>query len=148
MAPEDIPMPSCTVDIEQYYLGDDAGNFWRIRKRGQDEAWIYTLTRKADIAPGKRMETEEKITAEAFDYHLNHPGHQILGQIVKKRTCFVYESRYYELDRFVQPKTGFTLLECETDEEGAHVPFPPFLQLIREVTGDPDYDNNRIAAFK
>lgn len=146
--PEQLPVPYCTVEIEQHYLTDNQGAPVRLRKRGQDGGWIYFCTRKTDISKGKRTENEQRISETEFHRQCLTTGTQYRGYVKKNRTCFVYDSQYLELDIFTDPETGYTLLEYETDDDTTPVSFPPFLRLIREVTGEKEYTNYFIAATR
>ncbi|MCR4828328.1 MAG: hypothetical protein K5864_02590 [Bacteroidales bacterium] len=50
-----------------------------------------------------------------------------------------------ELDEFLEPKLDHLMLEIEDAEDEASVKFPPFLRVIKDVTGDAAYYNSNIA---
>ena len=68
--------------------------------------------------------------------------------IHKKRTCFLWKDRYYELDMFLEPHPQICLLELESDEDNDTAELPPWLTIEREVTDDPEYSNSAIARKK
>lgn len=62
----------------------------------------------------------------------------------KRRRCFVWAGRRWELDEFLAPRTGW-LLEVELTSADERVELPPFLTVEREVTADPAWRNAAIA---
>lgn len=132
------------IFIEQIYLAPDGKEETeiRIRKRSQNGSSTYYRTWKKNVSPGVRNETEEFITDS--DYFrlsaLKEPGTSIIKKI---RYCFVYNYQYFELDEIVEPECakGMCLLEIELTEENDKLELPPFLDIVREVTGDERYTN-------
>ena len=66
-------------------------------------------------------------------------------QIEKTRYCLTYESQYFEID-FFPCWSDQAMVEIELVSEQMPVTFPPQLEVIREVTGDPTYRNAVIAS--
>ena len=58
-----------------------------------------------------------------------------LKQIVKKRACFVYMNKYFELDIF-NFSDDKAIVEIELTSENDEVCFPKFLTVIKEITDD------------
>jgi hypothetical protein len=63
----------------------------------------------------------------------------------KKRRCFLWDQMYFQMDIYLKPSTprcdGLVILECFTtcsSEELKHH-MPPFLNVIKNVTNDPEY---------
>jgi CYTH domain-containing protein len=140
----DIPVPHETVEIEQVYLQTSDNNHARIRKRGQRGAFTYFHTLKRPLSAGQRIEEERQISPREYANYLvsadpkRHP-------IKKTRTCFLWNSQYYELDRFTHPNPGLMLLEAELDTISQPVIIPPWVSVVREVTDDPQYSNAALA---
>ncbi len=145
--------------IEQYYIDipekekfDDVAGKTRIRKEtGEDESSVYCLAQKKNISDKVRNEREVRITREDFKGLLKFRT-QDMDSIVKKRCYFVWRHRYFMLDVFFHPyrvyKRGLCLLEAELLDENDEVDFPPFLKVVKEVTGDSEYNNFAIAGKK
>ena len=58
-------MPNCTkVDIIQTYLKSIDGTERRVRARGIDGDFMYTITEKKKISDIKRIEIEKRITQD------------------------------------------------------------------------------------
>jgi CYTH domain-containing protein len=74
--------------------------------------------------------------------------------IVKKRRCFLYNDRYFQIDVYQQPMNGLVLLEgyldydqsADAEKSSTHL-LPPWLQL-KEVTDDKNWSMYTIAAKK
>ncbi|OYV27030.1 MAG: hypothetical protein B7W98_02670, partial [Parcubacteria group bacterium 20-58-5] len=135
-----------TVEIEQCYLATRVpGEELRVRARTQHGVTSYFRTRKRATADAAtRYETEEAITPAEYAF-----GRSFMKSgtrpVQKRRTCFVYENQYFELDTFLEPKLPYALLEIELAEAAQPVRVPPFLTVEKEVTGDPHYSNSALA---
>lgn len=68
--------------------------------------------------------------------------------IHKRRQGFEWDGRYLELDTFVEPSRPHHLLEIEHVSMEDEISFPPFLNVIKEVTDDPEWYNMNIAKSK
>lgn len=143
-APDVLPGRAEEVKIEQTYLLSPEGGEARVRRRGQRGSYAYTHTLKRPGKAGERVELERPISGREY-VALLAQADPARKTVKKRRTCFLHEGRYFELDRFLEPKAGLTLLEVELDDAKAAVKLPPFLEIEREVTDDPAYSNARIA---
>lgn len=130
------------VYIEQMYLASPNGRQVRIRRRSQNGSATYYLAEKIDISGIKRNETEDFISASEF-IKLSKNQDPATDTIRKYRYCFVYNNQYFELDIFLEPRRlrGRCLLEIELTEENDKVDLPPFLDIEREVTDEPEFKN-------
>jgi CYTH domain-containing protein len=91
-----------------------------------------------------RIETEEAITAEEYATMLQFksPKHRVIR---KKRTCFMYNAQYFEVDTFESPEDIGQLLEIELTSENDAVTIPDFIQVIDDVTDSKSYYNSSLA---
>jgi len=134
------------IDIEQFYLFSNALNEeLRFRKRSQNgDATYFSTVKRPGPDPASRIETEEFITAEQYEF-----GKQFMLSgsrfVRKQRYCFVYENQYFELDAVIEPKLKYCLLELELAEPGQDIKLPPFLNIVREVTGEKEWSNFALA---
>lgn len=144
VADKDFPVHSVVVDIEQaYLLNPNPNEVVRVRRRGQDGAFVYYRTVKKHLAPGVNVETESQI--DEREYFLSLGFRQPETKIIKKRRrCFIYKELYFELDEFLDP-AGLWLLEIELTKQQQKVILPPFLNIVREVTEDKTYSNYQLA---
>ena len=142
----DIP-DSREMEIFQTYLVERNGEESRIRKRGENGHYAYFLTTKKHLATNQRVEVERLITPAEYLNQMNsaNPDKQTIHKL---RRCFVWDNRYCELDKFVTPKLPHCLLEIEDVAEDEAISFPPFLNVIEEVTDNSDYYNSNISKRK
>lgn len=138
-------LSSVTVDITQHYLKADVlGTEERVRTRSQDGGTIYFHTTKWNLESGGRGEIERRITAAEYYHYLRRRDPEF-APIRKRRTCFLFQGQYFELDRF-QCDYPWDLLEIELTAENQSVVLPDCLtHSCLEVTGDPSYSNREIA---
>jgi len=143
-----FPRSATAVSITQQYLfsGEPRAEE-RIRKRGQNGYAIYFHTIKKPYKRGQRLETERQISERDFLRLLDKTDSNFCV-IEKERTCFTWRNQYFEFDSFKQPDPGLYLLEIELTEENDQVEIPPFIEVIKDVTDDPEYSNKEIARIK
>lgn len=139
----DIPGAN-TCDILQTYLLPIDGQEKRLRRRGQDGHYVYFLTKKIRLGPDRSYEHEQQISEKRYTELLTQANPE-KQPIHKQRTCFVWQNQYFELDCFLQPRMTHLLLEIEDAASPDEVHMPPFLKVIEDVTGNPDYSNSNIA---
>jgi len=140
-----LKIPYRTVEIEQVYIRPiESGTVLRIRKRGDGNVFTYFETTKREVRPGVRIETERLISA--VEYATLLPYQEPHTRVVKKRrTCFVYNDQYFELDTFAAPHEGLTILELELTEENDRIDLPPFIEVLEEVTMKRNFSNRALA---
>jgi CYTH domain-containing protein/thymidylate kinase len=132
------------IHIEQMYLHSKNKNEEiRIRKRGQNGAYLYFLSRKTLI------EEEELITEQEYLNltKLIDPKTDGMG---KERICFLWSNQYCELDSYKGKYEGVTILKVEpveTARDKAKIHIPPFITVEANITGNPQY-NERYMAMK
>lgn len=136
------------IEIEQFYLNSTSGEELRLRKRGYDGSYSYFLTKKIKTAnPMVRFETEKIISH--YDFLVMSENADKSKSIIKKdRICFLHNNQYFELDFFRSPKRlkDLILLEIELTEQNDKVEIPDWIQIEKEVTGDPEYSNFNLAS--
>ena len=133
-------MPNCEkVDIIQTYLISDENEEKRVRQRGKNGSYIYTLTTKTHISDIKRFEVEERITEREYLTLLNDANTN-LHQIRKTRYCIMHNNKYYEID--IYPFAEHTAIcEIEMADESEKFELPEFIKIIKEVTNDKHFSN-------
>lgn len=138
-------LPDCSVsEIEQTYLPDPApGATERIRLRRFPDRIEYTRTVKTRLSPVEAREDESEITESEYRARLLRRD-PALATVRKTRYAFSLGGQLYEVD--VYPFwEKIAVLETELTDAGRHAPIPPFLSVIREVSGDPAYSNRALA---
>lgn len=132
------------TNITQIYLKPDKdGNNIRIRKRGNENEYIYIKTQKTFISDIKRIENETFISKSEYE-RLSAFKNTELNAIVKNRYCLMYNNTYFEIDIFPFWKNQ-AYIECELLNEDDSIVFPEFIDIIKEVTYDKKYTNRSLA---
>jgi CYTH domain-containing protein len=139
-----VPVRYEEFDIEQTYLVGQDDWQARVRRRGQEGSYTYTHTLKRPVAAGQRVEIERQITGREY-VALLAQADPTRRMIRKRRRMFLWANQYFEWDIFADPRRGLEMLGVEVDSLNYPVELPPFLQIEREVTGDSQYANHRIA---
>jgi len=60
--------------------------------------------------------------------------------VIKKVQCFLWNSVYFELQTYVKPDIGLTILKTEV-EPGKSFSIPWFLQIKGEITGVKEFSS-------
>lgn len=136
--------PNCQrVEIIQTYLKSANGEERRIRQRGMDGHYIYSLTTKRKISELKRVEVERRLGKEEY-LELLMEADPSKRPIRKTRYCLSKDSRYYEID--IYPFwNNQAIVEIELADEGEPVTLPEQFKVIEEVTDNPAYKNAALA---
>ncbi|MDW8249900.1 MAG: AAA family ATPase, partial [Myxococcales bacterium] len=129
--PSPFPVRAEVVDIEQTYLKATDGSEARVRSRSQRGHRTYVHTLRRPRVDGQRVELERLISAREYSALLAQ-GDPARRTLKKRRTCFVWQGQYFELDEFVEPCSGLYLLAVELDQPDREVSLPPFLEVERE----------------
>ena len=137
-------MPNCTkVDIIQTYLKSTDDSERRVRARGIDGDYMYTLTEKVKISEIKRIEIEKRITQDEYLKYLMEADTS-LHPIHKTRYCLTDNNQYFEIDIYPEWDKQ-AIMEIELNDENQEVQMPSFIKTIKEVTEDPSYKNYNMA---
>lgn len=124
--------------IEQIYLTPKEGiDSRRIRKRMKDGEEDFFYTEKTCLSYAKNLESERKISSEEYqELKLQQYG----NVLNKTRYVFDYQNFKFELDVYSFTKCT-AVLEVETNLTESEIPFPPFLRLLKPLTGKKEYSN-------
>lgn len=136
--------PLCRrVEIEQTYLKAPKGEEYKVRKRGSDGHYTYYEIVNTVVNGLKQPRIERRLDTEHYielleeadpDYH----------PLCKSRYYLTYERQYFEID--IYPFWDHqAILKIELSDENQEVHFPPQLEIIREVTGEPEFRNSYLA---
>lgn len=135
--------PCKKSEIIQTYLKSNDKSEIRLRQRGLNGYYSFTKTIKKNIDGLKRIEIESKITKDEYLTLLMNVDDS-RRQIRKTRYCFVYDSKYFELDIYPFWKDK-TIIEVELIDENTEIKFPKEIEIIKEVTNDENYKNSSLA---
>ncbi len=125
--------------ILQIYLPAPDGETRRIRRRSFADSTAFIETRKIRVDSMSSTEIEREMSEGEFD----GLSAAILGgtrPIEKTRHTFVYQGQLFEID--IYPQWRHTaIMETELPTRDTEVKMPPFLNILREVTGNKAYSN-------
>ena len=136
----------CTekTDIEQIYLvKKDPEVQRRVRSMTKNGNTKYYYTEKRFISAAVREENEREISGEEYE-KLRREADPALVPIIKTRHILIYDSQRFEIDSYPFSEE-YASMELELAEESQEIKFPPFAEIIREVTGDKRYSNAALA---
>ena len=132
-------------DIVQTYLTGEPGSEIRLRRRGfEGGKYVYVHTTKKRLSDNEQIETERQINANLYESMLQQadPYRQ---RIHKHRKSFIWKGQYFELDEFLEPVSNLMILETRGISANESVKFPPFIQVLEDITGNSKYYNYNIA---
>ena len=137
--------PNCKrIDIVQTYLKpENRADEIRLRQRGQDGNYIYYKTVKRTADDGRRVTIEERLSQEEY-LSLMPQADPDCRLVRKTRYCLSENGLSYEID--VYPEwTDRAILEVKSRAEEAGRVFPAGIEVLRDVTEDPEYSNRALA---
>lgn len=145
----------CLVDIkriEQLYCQPDKNEqAYRVRKTIEgltgDLNTKYDFNRKKFIEKSVNKETEKEIDKKEYEKHLKNPADG-KTMVYKTRFVFKYKNQIFELDVFKEKLKGLAILEIELESKDQKIEFPPWLSIIKEVSGDKQWNNFELASKK
>lgn len=125
--------------ILQIYLPSEQGETRRIRRREYPDRTLYIETKKLRIDGMSSREIEREIGKEEFDRLALSPL-EGTEPIRKTRHTFDYLGQIFEIDIYPQWRST-AIMETELDSRERVVEMPPFIDIVREVTGNKAYSN-------
>lgn len=144
-----IKMPSISIleeqdrhtasDILQIYLPSESGETRRVRRRSFSDRVEYIETKKIRVDSMSSREIEREIDESEFNLFAENPL-EGTKPILKTRHTFVFLGQLFEID--IYPEWQNTaIMETELPSRETQIEIPPFLEIIREVTGIKAYSN-------
>eukprot|EP01017_Pseudomicrothorax_dubius_P028852 TRINITY_DN3457_c0_g1_i7.p1 TRINITY_DN3457_c0_g1~~TRINITY_DN3457_c0_g1_i7.p1 ORF type:complete len:344 (-),score=67.54 TRINITY_DN3457_c0_g1_i7:84-1115(-) len=128
-------------DVEDTFLMTDSDQRrLRIRKRGQNGQFAYILQEETYTKNGEKIVVTRRIASREY-LGLSKERDQSRKTLVIKRRCFLWEGQYYIVDTYLNVLDGFSLLIIEADRQVREIKLPPFINIAREVTDEPDYSS-------
>lgn len=128
------------AEIYQTYISEVDGTSIRLRKRGLRGNYVYFISQKHMLTESsKSIIKERQISPDEYLNMLNHinPGATVVSHRILRKS-FAWAEQYFELDEFLEPQRDDRLLEIRT-EAGGSIKVPPFIEVIEEVTDNPEY---------
>jgi CYTH domain-containing protein/predicted ATPase len=139
-----FPEDSIVSDITQTYLKGYPDCEERLRKRSWGKKVVYVHTTKKLTADNKEMVTERQINQNLYEIMLPIADPQ-RHAIHKLRNSFIWQGQYFEVDTYLDRLQGLVILETKGITPGEPLKLPPFLRIIKDVTGNKDYYNYSLA---
>ena len=133
---------AATLDMMQTYLIETNPNIERrIRQQRNGQDYLYFYTEKHRMPDDAQWVTEKPISEKEYIRYLME-GDSSLHSVYKTKYRFIYEACRMEIDVYPFSSDRAVLFQyCGEHEQ----PIPPEIQVIREVTRDPDYKNRQLA---
>ena len=126
-------------DIVQIYLASEPGTTHRIRARSRKGETKYYETKKTRIDEMTVIEDEKEISDTEF-FALAPLCAKGTHPIKKQRHAFYFKGHTVEIDIYPQWKNT-CIMEIELKERDEELSLPPFITVLREVTGIKAYSN-------
>ena len=139
-----LPDDSIESEITQTYLQGDPDAEVRLRKRTWGRKQVFVHTTKKKTAENEELVTERQINQSLYEMMLSlaDPARNTIHKI---RRSLIWKGQYFEVDTYLDKLEGLTILETKGIAQGEDLKLPPFLKIIKEVTGDKDYYNYNLA---
>lgn len=135
-------------DIFQTYLVADPDYEVRLRRRRwKGGKTVNVHTTKKRVGTNREIETERQVSNALYESLLaqadpyRHPIH-------KQRRSFIWKGQYFELDTYHDQPKGLIILETKGITDAEDVNFPPFIQVVEDITGNKSYYNYNLALRK
>lgn len=130
------------VVVHDYLVTPNQKQQARVRRRGQNGTWTYTHTIRRPTINDESPEVRTQIGVREYEMLLAQRDTS-RQSILKKRRCFLWNNLYFQLDVYDESCPakckGLMILETFTTLTGDELPLPSFLEISKEVTGDPAY---------
>lgn len=137
------PYDPVEQNITQTYLkGKAKGTERRARKVVSNNAISYFYTEKRPISTIERIENERLLSQKEYLRKIEEVDPEY-GSVSKRRFCFLYNGRYCTVDTY-PANADCAILDVQLNDRDEQIDLPPEIRVIREVTGDPDYQGNMI----
>ena len=142
-----LPDDCIESEITQIYLKGYPDAEERLRKRSWGKKNVYVHTTKKKINDSDELVTERQINQNLYEIMLPlaDPDRKTIH---KMRHSFIWQGQYFEIDTYLEQLDGLTILETKGIGEGEPVKFPPFLNVLKDVTGNKEYYNYYLATKK
>lgn len=126
-------------EITQIYIESPARITHRVRKRCYPDGEVYTETKKIRIDKISAIEDEREISADEY-LEISKRIKKGSTPLTKARHTFSYCDQIFEVD--IYPEWESTaIMETELSDRTDEVKMPPFIEIVREVSGDKRYSN-------
>ena len=137
----EIPQP---IEEDRTYIVEITGQLPECIESDITQTYLNVHKTKKRISATEVLETERQVTNALYESLLQQAD-PYRATIHKTRRSFIWKGQYFEIDSFHEPVDNLVLLETKGVAQTEDVNFPPFLKVIEDVTGNPQYYNYNIA---
>ncbi|PFX25628.1 TRPL translocation defect protein 14-like [Stylophora pistillata] len=121
----------------------------RLRRRGQNGHFTYMHTLRLETKVSSQIvEVRTNLSARDYEILFSQVDHT-RQSVYKTRRCFLWGNQYFQLDIYNEPChprcKGLLILETYTTIKQGDLELPDFLDIAKEVTGDPSYSMFHLA---
>lgn len=135
-----LPVKSERFEVEKVYLHmenmDNKNEYCFQRKRAQGSLCSYGLT-TVTKKDGVKIETKRIIRGREYASNFASLADHTRKIVRQQRICFLWAGLYYEIYHYINE--DITVLNCQVEGEDKKVEIPPFLDVVRDVTNDPEF---------
>ena len=144
---KDNILEAIVSEITQTYLTSEPYSEVRLRRRILNGLTVNVHTTKKILSNNEQVETERQIDNNLYESLLRQadPYRQ---PIHKMRETFIWKGQFFELDTFIDPYKGLQILETKGILKHEDIIFPPFIEIIEDITGITKYYNYNLALKK
>lgn len=143
-------LPGCEVrHITQTYLmiNSKTGEEKRVRRIEERGRVSFVVTEKERITAVSRTEHEYEIGEDEYRVLRDTKG---ATELTKTRYAFPYEGHTVEIDVYPHEiggdaLDGLAVLEVELVSEDEEFSLPPFITVLKELTGTKEFSNKTLA---
>ena len=138
---------SIESEITQTYLVSEPESEVRLRRRGWDGKFVNVHTNKKKVSGSEEIVTERQVSNALYESLLQQadPYRQTIRKL---RKSFIWKGQFFELDTYHGHLEGLVILETKGIAKHEDVKFPPFLKVIKDITGNMEYYNYNLALRK
>ncbi|WP_449032048.1 AAA family ATPase [Prevotella histicola] len=131
-------------DIKQTYLTSEPRSEVRLRRRTLNGVSVNVRTTKKTLSTNEQVETERQIDNNLYE-SLMRQADPYRYSIHKIRKTFIWRGQFFELDTYLEPISNLQILETKGIVDHEDVNFPPFLEVLEDITGKTEYYNYNLA---
>ena len=134
-------------EITQTYLTSEPRSEVRLRRRTLNGVSVNVRTTKKTLPNNEQVVTERQIDNNLYE-SLMRQADPYRQSIHKIRKTFIWRGQFFELDTYLAPTSNLQILETKGIVDHEDVNFPPFIEVLEDITGNTEYYNYNLALKK
>lgn len=131
-------------ELVQTYLVAEPGNVVRLRRRATGTKYVNTHTTLKRLPDNRIIITDRPVSNSLYESLLQQKD-PYRHTIEKNRKIFLWQGQFFELDTYKGRLEGLVILETKGIPCHDDVKFPPFVKVVKDITGDSNYDNYNLS---